>query len=208
VAQEAEIEQLIAGARDLDQELDQPQVEKLIRHLRLLLKWNGTYNLTAITNPAKIISHHILDSLSIAPYLQGNRLIDIGSGAGFPGLPLAICFPDRHFVLLDSNGKKTRFLLQACMDLKLPNIEVVNSRTELFKCDPFDCVLIRALGSLKKITATTAHLLSHDGVILAMKGELTKVELSEVPENIKVQDIHRLQVPGVRGIRKLAILSR
>lgn len=203
-----EIEQLLNGAEGLHRQLNHLQVDQLIRYLDLLSKWNRTYNLTAITEPARIISHHFLDSLSIAPYLQGNQLIDVGSGAGFPGLPLAICFPDRQFVLLDSNGKKTRFLLQIGLDLELSNIEVVNGRADRLEQRTFDCVLIRALGSLQKIANTTVHLLNESGIILAMKGELSKVELSEVPKNIKVQEIHSLQVPGVDGVRKLAILSR
>lgn len=208
MAREAEKRQLIAGARALKQDLNQPQLEKLIRYLRLLGRWNRTFNLTAIAEPSRIISHHFLDALSIAPYLQGNRLIDVGSGAGFPGLPLAICFPDRHFVLLDSNGKKASFLHQVRIDLKLSNVEVANVRAQLFIERTFDCVLIRAFGSLRQITTTAAHLLADEGIILAMKGELTKVELSAVPENIKVQEIRPLLVPGVETVRNLAILAR
>lgn len=205
---EAEKNQLIAGATALNQKLNHPQVEKLIGYLRLLYKWNSTYNLTAFAEPAGLISHHFLDSLSIAPYLLGNQLIDVGSGAGFPGLPLAICFPHRHFTLLDSNGKKATFLRQVSIDLDLPNIEVINDRAQFFIEKTFDTVLIRALGSLRKITTTTAHLLGDEGVILAMKGDLSNVELSDVPENIKVQEIHPLLVPGVEGNRTLAILSK
>jgi|TARA_Y100000310_G_scaffold332657_1_gene408652 16S rRNA (guanine527-N7)-methyltransferase len=200
-------EQLLAGAAALGQDLDPLQVEQLIRYLALLCKWNKAYNLTGIGEPARIISHHFLDSLSIAPHIQGNELIDVGSGAGFPGLPLAICFPSRRFVLLDSNAKKTRFMHQVGVELKLTNIEVVNDRAELMIDRTFDCILVRALGSLRSIAEMTAHLLGGDGVILAMKGELTKVELSEVPENIKVQGIHPLTVPGVTGIRKVVMLS-
>lgn len=205
---EAERKQLIAGATALNQELNHLQVEKLIGYLRLLYKWNRTYNLTAFAEPAGLVANHFLDSLSIAPYLQGNQLIDVGSGAGFPGLPLAICFPDRQFTLLDSNGKKVRFLRQVSIDLDLPNMEVVNDRAQRLVEKTFDSVLIRALGSLRKITTTTAHLLADEGVILAMKGELSNVELRDVPENIKVQKIHPLLVPGVEGNRTLVILSK
>ena len=206
--QAAQTKKLIAGAKDLNQELNQLQVEKLVRYLELLRKWNETYNLTAITEPSRVISHHILDSLSIAPYLRGSRLLDLGSGAGLPGLPLAILFADKRFILLDSSGKKTRFLHQVCMDLELSNIEVVNERAERFSQQTFDSVLVRALGSLKKIALTAAHLLAENGVILAMKGELTKLELSEVPENIKVHGIHTLLVPGVSGNRNLVTLTK
>ncbi len=208
MALEAEKRQLIAGAQTLDQELNHLQVERLMRYLRLLRRWNRRYNMTAINEPAEVVSHHLLDSLSIAPYLQGNRLIDVGSGAGLPGIPLAICFPARRFTLLDSNGRKARFLQQVGIELELFNVQVVNDRAELFDRKTFDCVLLRAFGSLHKIVSMTSHLLADRGVILAMKGELTKVELSDVQENIKVQGIHPLQVPGVGGIRKLVILSR
>ena len=172
-----------------------------------LVKWNRTYNLTAIRKADQIITRHLLDSLVIQTYVRGTRVIDVGSGAGFPGIPLALYFPGKHFTLLDSNGKKTRFLQQMKIDLGLDNCEVVNSRVEEFD-SKFDQVTCRALASLAEITEKTAHLLESGGEILALKGRVLAEELDECAGSFEITAIHDLNVPGIDAERQLVILRK
>ena len=146
------------------------------------MKWNKAYNLTAVRERQQILSHHLLDSLSVLPHLFGTRIADIGSGAGLPGIPLAIAAPANFYLLVDSNGKKTRFLVQAVAELGLPNVEVFHGRSQDYPATPgFDTVVCRALASLPNLISMGAHLLTADGVIVAQKGQYPATELENLP---------------------------
>lgn len=181
----------------------------MLRYLDLLVRWNKTYNLTAVTDPEVMIYRHLLDSLAIAKYLHGERFIDIGSGAGLPGVPLAICSADQSFALLDSNGKKTRFLVQVKMELGLSNVEVIHSRVENYQTPaPFDGVLSRAFASLAEMLELSADLLADDGVFYAMKGRVSERELSAIPKAYTLRATRPLNVPGGAEQRHLIELTR
>jgi 16S rRNA (guanine527-N7)-methyltransferase len=201
-------QQLSAGAKSLNTPLAPDQCEKMLAFVSLLLKWNKKVNLTSVTEPSEVVSRHILDSLSAACHIEVEHTMDLGSGGGVPGIPLAILQPDRHFVLLDSRSKRTNFLRQATIELDLANVEIVRSRVQDYRSAMFDTVLVRAFGSLADIASAALHLLKETGIILAMKGQLTDVELSQVPENIKVREIYKVSVPGISGDRNLAIMAR
>jgi 16S rRNA (guanine527-N7)-methyltransferase len=174
-----------------------PQVQqKLLDYLALLVKWNQAYNLTAVRDPGEMVTRHLLDSLTVAPHLTGQRIIDVGTGAGLPGIPLSLLFPERQFVLLDSNGKKTRFLVQAKASLGLDNVTVVHSRVEEYRpSEPFDTVIARAFAALADILALCHHLLAPSGSILAMKGGASEAET--VPAGFHLAEIVTLKVPGL-----------
>ena len=149
-----------SGLQKLNLNLPPAQQQKLLDFLEFLKKWSGHYNLTAITDTQKMITRHLLDSLSIAPYITGNNILDAGSGAGFPGIPLAVYFPQKQFTLLDGNGKKTRFLIQAKAEFQLSNITVINARMETWQSPrPFDTIVVRAVGSIPDVMAESRHLL-------------------------------------------------
>src|SRR5438445_5925919 len=155
--------------------------EKLIVYLELLRKWNRVYNLTAIRDLKESVLLHIIDSLTIRQYLHGMRVIDIGTGAGLPGIPLALTCPDKQFVLLDSNSKKTRFLTQVMCDLSLKNVDVVHARCEDYNPDiKFDSILSRAFASIEVMLETTQHLLAEQGQFLAMKGVYPTAEIKTI----------------------------
>lgn len=204
-----EREQLETGLAQLALSLDDRQIEQLLAYLALLLKWNRAYNLTAIRDPGEMVAKHLLDSLSIAPYIHGQRFLDVGTGAGLPGIPLAICFPDKRFELLDSNGKKTRFLQQAIAELALTNCAVHRSRIEGSGLGAeFDGILSRAFASLSDMAQACGPLLNSTGVLLAMKGQYPAQELSQLPKPYIVKGSHALAVPGLGGERHLLVLSR
>ena len=186
------------GIRRLGLELPEAVVDGLLVYLAMLVKWNKAYNLTAVRDPGEMVTRHLLDSLAVAPHLRGERVIDVGTGAGLPGIPLALVHPQRHFVLLDSNSKKTRFLVQLRAELGLDNIEVIHSRVADYRPQPgFDCVISRAYASIADILSSSGHLLTAQGEFLAMKGAVPEQELAEMPECWRLLEAIRLQVPGL-----------
>ncbi|EJL6311103.1 16S rRNA (guanine(527)-N(7))-methyltransferase RsmG [Vibrio cholerae] len=186
------------------------QREQLVGYVQLLDKWNKAYNLTSVRDPMEMLVKHILDSLVVSPHLVGERFIDVGTGPGLPGIPLAIMHPDKEFVLLDSLGKRIRFLKQMIHDLKINNVLPVQSRVEEF--DPesgFDGVLSRAFASMTDMVNWCQHLPKpNGGVFLALKGVRPDDEITLLPEWCSVTDIKALQVPELEGERHLVILSR
>lgn len=182
---------------------------KLLAYLDLMKKWNRVYNLTAIIDPHDMVYLHILDSLAINRYLHGNRIIDVGTGAGLPGIPLALLNPEKSFVLLDSNSKKTRFLTQVVLELKLSNVEVVHARCEDFHPEQsFDSVVSRAFASIRVMLTTTSHLLNDQGQFLAMKGVYPEKELRDIPEGFSLVGVHTLKIKGLDAERCLVCLRK
>jgi 16S rRNA (guanine527-N7)-methyltransferase len=201
--------ELAQGARQLGVALSEQQQEKLLGYMALLNKWNKAYNLTAVRDPNEMVSRHLLDSLSIVSFIEGQRWLDVGSGGGMPGVMLAIMFPEREFTLLDSNGKKTRFLTQVKNELGLTNLQVVNSRVEAFEPgQPFDGITSRAFTSLADFTQLTRHLGTEQTRWLAMKGVYPDEELAALPVDFKLESSAQLHVPGCVGSRHLLILRR
>ncbi|MEE4143590.1 MAG: 16S rRNA (guanine(527)-N(7))-methyltransferase RsmG [Halieaceae bacterium] len=183
---------------------DSAQQERLLDYLALLLKWNSAYNLTAVRAPAQMVTRHLLDSLAVAPHVSGEHVIDVGTGAGLPGVPLAIMLPGTRFALLDSNGKKTRFLFQVKTALRLDNMQIHHARVESFRPpELFDAVLSRAFASLADMAAGCRHLLAPDGRLLAMKGAYPEEELAALGPAYKVSAVHALAVPGLDEQRHL-----
>jgi len=190
------------GLQSLEIKSDTEQLEKLLAFIKLIEKWNKTYNLTAVRNREDMTRLHILDSLTVLPFIHGNRVADIGTGAGLPGIPLAIFLPDVEFVLVDSNSKKTRFVQQAILELKLKNVSVQHSRVENFKPDTlFSTVTMRAFASLQDIMALTKHLIAPAGILLAMKGQ--QPDSAEIKALTTSHSIVQLTVPEVEAERCL-----
>lgn len=201
--------QLARGAKKMGVALSESQAEQLLAYMALLNKWNKAYNLTAVRDPAEMVSRHLLDSLSILPFVGAGRWLDVGSGGGMPGVILAIMLPDNAFTLLDSNGKKTRFLTQVKLELGLDNMQVVNSRVEAFSPDQaFDGIVSRAFSSLADFTELTRHLSAPDTQWLAMKGLYPDAELQALADDFAVQQSMELSVPGCVASRHLLILKR
>ena len=197
------------GAETLGVGLSAAVEERLLGYLDLLVKWNKAYNLTAVRDPGEMVSRHLLDSLSIVPHVGDGRWLDVGSGGGMPGIPLAILFPDSHFTLLDSNGKKTRFLTQAKIELGLDNLEVVHARVEAFQPGtPFTGIVSRAFSAIDDFANWTRHLGDDQTQWLAMKGLHPDDELAKLPADFRVAAAHVLAVPGCQGQRHLLILRR
>jgi len=196
------------GCDALDFAVTDAQQEALLAYLELLVKWGSAYNLTAIRDPELMIPRHLLDSLVVAPLLWGEVIADVGTGAGLPGVPLALMFPDREFHLLDSNGKKTRFLFQVKTALGLDNMTVHHHRVETFRAErPFDAVLSRAFASLRDMITGCSHLVSPEGRFLAMKGAYPEAELGAIDDLCDVVAVHELQVPGLAEQRHLVELT-
>lgn len=184
-------------------------IEKMVAYLQLIQTWNHTYNLTSITAQRDMVYLHIIDSLIIAPYLQGMRALDVGSGAGLPGIPLAILQPKRQWVLLDKNGKKTRFMTQAMLELNLKNVEIIHSRCEDYRTSAcFDSILSRALGTISSFVATTVHLLAPNGSFLAMKGKYPSEELANLPNRFILQNVTRLNIEGIDAQRHIISIGQ
>jgi 16S rRNA (guanine527-N7)-methyltransferase len=189
--------------------LPDQQKHQLIGYVELLHKWNKTYNLTSVRDPMQMLVRHILDSIVVNPHLQGSRFIDVGTGPGLPGIPLAIVRPDAHFTLLDSLGKRVRFLRQVQHELGLKNIDAVQSRVEEFIPEPaFDGVISRAFASLQDMLTWCHHLpVKGQGRFYALKGLSPDDELASLPEGVKLQEIIKLRVPELEGERHLVVLT-
>ncbi|MFT5481797.1 MAG: 16S rRNA (guanine(527)-N(7))-methyltransferase RsmG [Halieaceae bacterium] len=201
-------DRLMRGQETLGLELTTEQQDKLLAYVTLLIKWSKAYNLTAIKREEDIIDRHLLDSLAIVPFLKGGRFIDVGTGAGLPGVPLAILRPDHKIDLLDSNGKKTRFLIQVCSELGLDNIEVIASRAETYKpALGYDGVLSRAFANLLEMIENTHHLCSQDGCFYAMKGLYPSAEIDDLDAGIHVTTVHQLSIPGIDEARHLVVAT-
>ena len=195
------------GLRDLGLDLTVPAREKLLNFLGLLEKWNQTYNLTAVRNPEQMVPRHLLDSLTVLPYLQGPQVLDIGTGAGLPGIPLALARPDLEFTLLDSNAKKTRFATQAVHELGLKNVVVVQERVEKFHPEKkFDTLIARAFASIPDMLAASRHLCAPRGRFLVMKGVFPQEELAAVTDGYRAE-VKALHIPGLDAARHVVILA-
>ncbi|MDY4594835.1 MAG: 16S rRNA (guanine(527)-N(7))-methyltransferase RsmG [[Pasteurella] aerogenes] len=183
------------------------QKQQLIDLVKLLNKWNKAYNLTSVRDPQEMLVKHILDSIVVSPYLQGERFIDVGTGPGLPGLPLAIVQPDKHFVLLDSLGKRISFIRNAIRELRLTNVIPILSRVEEYQPeDKFDGVLSRAFASLKDMTDWCHHLPKENGYFYALKGIYQEDEINELNEKYTIQEVIELHVPELIGERHLIVL--
>lgn len=180
----------------------------MLQFLRLLAKWNRVYNLTAVDDPSEMVTVHLLDSLAVLPHLHGPRVLDVGSGAGLPGIPLAVARPDFRFVLLDASAKKTRFIAQAAAELTLANVEVVHARAEDYRpAAPFDTVLARAFGNIAAMLNVAGRHLAPTGRLVALKAGVPAAELEALPAGFRVEAVEPLKVPGLRE-RHVVIVTR
>jgi 16S rRNA (guanine527-N7)-methyltransferase len=200
--------QLDHGLAGLGLTLSAQARRRLLQYLALLTKWNRIYNLTAIREPSKLVSYHLLDSLSVLPYLDGPSVVDVGSGAGLPGIPLAVAKPEWRFALLDSNHKKAAFLRQAVLELNLENTQVVTDRAEHWRPVPgFDVAVSRAFSDLPGFVETAQHLCRSGGILAAMKGIHPDEELAQLGPDVRIQKVVPLDVPGLRASRHLVLLQ-
>ena len=205
---ESELELLAAGSRDIGIAVDSSGAEALLKLVDELEAGNAQFNLTAIRDRLGMLHKHVLDSLTLQPYLRGSRVADIGTGAGFPGLPLAIVNPQRRFTLVEATGKKARFVEQTARRLGCHNVQVEHARAENYRpFELFDTVVARALSSLADFAAYAGHLCAPDGRLLAMKGKRPDEEISALPKSFRVLAVHRLKVPGLDDERHLVELS-
>jgi len=198
--------QLRAGVAELGLSPSAQAVEELLDYLELLSRWNAAYNLTAVRDPLAMVTSHLLDSLAVAHLVRGERLADIGSGAGLPGIPLAILSPERQVTLIDANGKKTRFLREAVRALRLVNVSIEAQRVENVSGE-FDTVTARAFASIANMLHLAGHLLAADGILLALKGQLHKEEILGLPEGYVVSEVKALRVPGLAAARHAVIIQ-
>jgi 16S rRNA (guanine527-N7)-methyltransferase len=199
--------QLVDGLTSLGLQLAPDAQERLLRYVTLLQKWNRTYNLTAIRESSRLVTHHLLDCLATVPHMPDGTLVDIGSGAGLPGIPLAIAQPDRAITLLDSNHKKGAFLRQATIDCVLPNVEVHVGRAEEWESTArFDVAVSRAFSDLAGFADAARGLVKPGGVLAAMKGVYPDEELSTLPSTVQLEQAIPLQVPGLKAARHLLLL--
>lgn len=197
------------GATTLGLALASQQIDRLLQFSGLLKKWNRTYNLTAIDGDTSIVSAHLLDSLVLARYLETGRVLDVGTGGGFPGIPLAIARRAVRVTLLDPLQKRAAFLRQACAELDLDNAEVACSRVEDWRADPrFDVIVSRAFAELTVFVSSSAHLLKPGGSFIAMKGVLPQDEMDALPAGFRVTGVQRVPVPGLEAERHLIFMER
>ena len=196
--------ELESGVEQLGLNLTEGQINKLMSYLALLQKWNRVYNLTAIRDPQEMLIKHLLDSLAVVPHVSGERIIDVGTGGGLPGIPLAICFPEKCIDLLDSNSKKTRFLIQVKAELGLFNSHVIHSRVENYQPENlYDGVISRAFAAMDDMLHWTHHLIPEGGYWWAMKAQKEFEDLSQLSENVHIEDVIELTVPFLGAERML-----
>lgn len=202
------LQEIIQGCEELGLSLTNEQCEHLFSYVKLLDKWNKVYNLSSIRDPHEMVSRHILDSLTILPYLSGNSLLDVGTGAGLPGIPIAIAKPELAVTLLDTNSKKTRFLQQVKAELSLSNITVVHARVEQANLPKFAMITTRAFASIDDIIALTGRHCDDAGSLLLMKGVRPDDELQAMNSEFKLKDVVILEAPSCEGERHLIRLVK
>jgi 16S rRNA (guanine527-N7)-methyltransferase len=203
------LQRLVHDAAALGVALTEHDAARLRQLLEELAHWNQRFNLTGVTDLEGMISHHLLDSLAVHRYLHGSAIADAGTGAGFPGLPLALVNPERRFTLIDSNGKKIRFVSHAVRTLGLMNVEPLQARVESLRPErPFDTVLARAFAPLPQLLETVAPLCGSETLVLALKGKWPQAELDALPPGWRMADSHTLTVPGLAEARCLIVLMR
>lgn len=202
-------QQLDAGIAAMGLNIDGQQREKLLAYTDLLKKWNKTYNLTALRDDTLMVSHHLLDSLTLLPHIAAAKtMADVGSGGGQPGIPTAICRPDLHITLIDANTKKTAFLRQAAIELELDNVHVVSGRVEAAGDIQADVVTSRAFAELSDFIRLTHHMTSPGGFWAAMKGVYPEEEIAKLPEDVAVESVQPLHVPGLQAERHIVIIRK
>ena len=202
------IEKLTKGVESLKLDLSSEQIGQLAELQSQLLKWNKTFNLTAISDEDEALKLHLLDSLAIVPFWQFKKTLDVGTGAGFPGLPLAISLPDQEFHLLDSNSKKIRFIRQQIHHLGLKNVTAIHARVEKHTPQDYDCIVSRAFASLEDMVNWSKHLLVDNGYWMAMKGVFEDSEIKQLPPFAHFEEMYPLHVPGLMADRCLIKLSQ
>ena len=202
-------QKLQSGLKKMGLDLSGGQQDKLLAYVEMLKKWNKTYNLTALRDESQIISHHLLDSLTLPPYLEGAQtMLDVGSGGGQPGIPAAVCRPDLQITLLDANTKKTSFLQQAAIELELKNVRVVSGRVEAVQGLQADVITSRAFAELADFVNWTAHLLQDGGCWAAMKGVYPAAEIDRLPDSVCVERVDKIRVPQLNAERHMVILRK
>lgn len=202
-------QKLQSGLKEMGLDLSGEQQDKLLAYVEMLKKWNKTYNLTALRDESQIISHHLLDSLTLPPYLEGAQtMLDVGSGGGQPGIPAAVCRPDLQITLLDANTKKTSFLQQAAIELELKNVRVVSGRVEAVQGLRADVITSRAFAELADFVNWTAHLLQDGGCWAAMKGVYPAAEIGRLPDSVCVERVDKIRVPQLNAERHMVILRK
>jgi len=206
------LQRLKQGIDELSLEIAPETQQKLIQYVELIAKWNKSFNLTAIRNIDEMVTLHLLDSLAVVPFIKANRILDVGAGAGLPGIVLALCYPDKEFVLIDTNGKKTRFMTQAKIELGLANVEVVHARVDEYQpLKAFDAIISRAFASISDMLGYVDHLVTPETTILAMKAD-SEDEISRMPTDDKlaytIDTIHELKIPGLQAKRQLIVITK
>jgi 16S rRNA (guanine527-N7)-methyltransferase len=200
---------LVVGAKEQGIALEPAQTAALLRLIAELREWNQRFNLTGITDPVDMVRKHLLDSLSVQPYLHGKLIADVGTGAGFPGLPLAVINPGREFALIEATGKKARFVRHAADAMELTNVDVIPARSEDWRGPaPYDIVLTRALGKLEEFVRVAGHLCAPRGRMLAMKGRRPDSEIAALPPGWRAVAVHDVQIPGLPAARCIVELGR
>jgi len=196
------------GLAQLQLDLPEAVCERLLAYLRLIAKWNRSYNLTAVRDETRMLTHHLLDSLAVLPHVRGPSVLDVGSGPGLPGIPLAIACPHWRLTLLDANHKKTTFLRQAIIELQLSNVDVVCERVEHWQAPArFDTVISRAFADLSEFLRLAGRHCAPDGQMVAMKGVYPHEEVARLPADFSLRDVIALQVPGLAAERHAALLQ-